>query len=129
MAGPSFQDAQLILEFANWRHAHGVDDALAWMWSSEFVPDYEEFTKKYPRLSQGRRNANKICGYFDTIGLFYKHGLFNEDLLFDWIGFARIWNRIKGFALGARAEQGDPPLWQHFEELAVASAARASKQQ
>lgn len=62
-----------------------MTEALNWLWSDQFVVDYEEFAKKYPFGSEGRDSVAKICGAFETLGTLYKHGLFNEDLLFDWL--------------------------------------------
>jgi hypothetical protein len=44
--------------------------------------------------------------------------LLNRELLFDWIAVAMVWNRIKGFALGARKEAGEPRLYENFELMA-----------
>ncbi len=97
-----------------------MTDALNWLWSDQFVVDYEEFAKKYPFGSEGRDSVAKICGAFETLGTLYKHGLFNEDLLFDWLVVPMVWERIKGYSLGVRQGAGDEAIYENFEALAAA---------
>jgi hypothetical protein len=122
MAKPTHEDAVLMIQLAEMGVTSGTQDATNWLWSDEFIPDYTDFVKKYPPGSEGYLKANKICAYFETIGTLHKHGLFNEDLLFDWLAVSMVWNRIKGFALGVRQEAGEPRLYENFEAVAKANA-------
>ena len=97
-----------------------MTEALNWLWSDQFVVDYEEFAKKYPFGSEGRDSVAKICGAFETLGTLYKHGWFNEDFLFDWLVVPVVWERIKGYALGVRQGAGDEAIYENFEALAAA---------
>lgn len=127
MAKPTYQDAALMLQLAQWQAALGAQDAMNWLWSDQFVPDYAEFVKKYPVGSEGQLKAAKVCGFFETLGTLYKHGLFNEDLLFDWLAISMVWNRIKGYALGIRQEVGNPRMYENFEAMANADVAYYAK--
>lgn len=118
MVKPTYEDAKLMLQIAQWNSASGVPEAMNWLWSDEFVPVYSRFVKKYPRGSDGYLKASRICGAFETIGTLYKYKLFNKELLFDWLAVAMVWNRIKGFALGMRKEAGEPRLYENFEAMA-----------
>ncbi|PKP56814.1 hypothetical protein CVT91_12175 [Candidatus Atribacteria bacterium HGW-Atribacteria-1] len=120
MAKPNYQDATLMLQLAQWGATLGLNEVMNWMWSDQFIPDYAEFVKKYPRGSEGFANASKICGVFETIGTLYKHGLLNEELLFDWLAIDLVWDRIKGFALGMRKQTGEPRIHENFEAMAKA---------
>lgn len=120
MTKPNYQDATLMLQLAQWWTASGLSEAMNWMWSDQFVSDYAEFVKKYPPGSEGFANTSKICGVFETIGTLYKHELFNEELLFDWLAIGRVWDRIKGFALGEREQSGEPRMYENFEAMAKA---------
>ena len=120
MAKPTYQDATLMLQLAQWGAAMGVEKASDWMWSDQFVPDYAEFMKKYPPGSEGFANASRICAWFETIGTLYKQGLFSEELLFDWLAVSLVWDRIKGFALGWREQTGEPRMYENFEAMAKA---------
>lgn len=120
MTKPNYQDATLMLQLAQWWAAMGQNEAMNWMWSDQFVSDYAEFVKKYPPGSEGFANASKICGWFETVGTLYKHELFNEELLFDWLAIGLVWDRIKGFALGCREQTGEPRIYENFEAMAKA---------
>jgi hypothetical protein len=122
MARPTHEDAMLVLQLAQLGVTSGIQNATNWLWSDDFIPDYPEFVKKYPRGSEGYLKAMKVCGYFETLGTLYKHGLLNEDLLFDWLAVSMVWDRIKGFALGVRREAGEPRLHENFEAMAKANA-------
>src|SRR3990172_7343566 len=127
MAKPTYRDAALMLQLAQNSAALGLPKAASWLWSDEFIPDYAEFVKKYPRGSEGSVNAANMCGFYETVGTLYKHGLLNEDLLFDWLAISAVWDRLKGFALGVRQEAGNLRLYENFEAMANADAAWAAK--
>lgn len=120
MAKPSHQDAMLMLQFAQWGSASGLPDALSWMWSDEFETEYTKFKEKYPPGSEGYAMAGRICGWYEMLGTLRKHGLFNEELLYDWVFVKGPWERIKGFALGLREEMANPRVYENFEALAQA---------
>jgi hypothetical protein len=120
MAKATKKDATLMIQLAQWGCVSGADEAGNWMYSDEFTPDYAEFLKKYPAGSEGWAKAFKILGWYETVGTIYKHGLINEDLLFDWMAAYDVWDRMKGIALGIREEFGDAALWENFEAMAKA---------
>lgn len=127
MAKPTYQDASLMLQLAQWGAVSGLSEAINWLWSDQFIPDYAEFVKKYPLGSEGSLNATKVCGYFETLATLWKHGLLNEELVFDWLAVSMIWDRIKGYALGVRQVAGNPRLYENFEALAKANVAHDTK--
>jgi hypothetical protein len=120
MAKPTHQDASLIIQMAQVAALRGVP-GLNWLSSSEFDPDYAAFIKKNPRGSEGYGKALLIAQHYEGIGTLWKHGLINEDLLFDWLWIAGMWERLKGFVLGGREEYGEPRLGENFEAMANAS--------
>ena len=125
MEEPTYQDATLLVPLAQWWYASGLPEAVNWLWGDEFVADYAEFVEKYPSGSEGFGNAAKICAWNDTVGTLYKHGLFNEQLLFDWLAVNLVWDRIKGFAQGWREQTGEPRMYENFEAMAKATAQKA----
>ena len=126
MVKPTHQDAIIMLRLYQWTAIAGLSKAINWMWSDDFITDYAEFIKKYPRGSEGYEKATRICGYYETIGTLYKNGLFNEELLFDWLAVYLVWDRIKDFAIGLREEAGEPRLFENFEAMAKAQKAKQS---
>jgi hypothetical protein len=47
------------------------------------------------------------------------HGLVNEDLLFDWMDAAAVWDRLKTYVPARRRAARIPSLWVGFEALAT----------
>ncbi len=117
MAKPTYEDAHIVLELA--RMWPGCE--LDWVWSDEFIPDYQELIEKCGRTGEEWGRIRLVCGYFEMIGTLYKYGLINEDLLFDWVAAAPIWDRVKGFALGFREERGIAALYENFGAMAEAN--------
>lgn len=122
MVKPTYQDATLILQLMQLHSMAGLSEAMNWIWSDQFISDYADFVKKYPANSEENVKVSKICGYFETIGTLWKHKLINEELLFDWLAVAMVWDRVKGFALGIRQVAGEPRLYENFEAMSKAAA-------
>lgn len=120
MAIPMYDDANVVLQLSQIAATSGLSDAMNWMWSDQFMSDYAEFVEKYPVGSEEYGRINSICGWYETIGTLYKHGLINEDLLFDWLWVVGPWNRLKGFALGLREQTGVAAIYENFEAMAKA---------
>ncbi len=127
MAKPTYQDATLMLQLAQWGAVSGLQEAQSWLWSDQFTPDYAEFSKQYPPGTEGSIKVSKVCNYFETLGTLWKHGLLNEELIFDWWAVSAVWERIKNIPLGWRQNAGNPRLYENFEALAKANVAYDAK--
>ena len=122
MAKPTHEDATLMMQLVrSW-----PVEASDWIWSDEFIPDHEEFTAKHPEGGEGFANIRAILNWYETIGTLYKHGLFSEQLLFDWLAIDAVWERMKSHALAWREEMGQPRMYENFEAMADAQRAYAS---
>lgn len=117
MAKPTYEDAHILLQLAEMWPGCELD----WLWSDEFISGYQELVEKCGRTSEEWGRVRLVCGYFEMIGTLYKYGLIHEDLLFDWAAVAPIWDRVKGFALGLRAETGMAALYENLEAMAEAN--------
>ncbi len=124
MPRPTHEDAVLLVQLAQWGAADHLNEAMNWMWSDQFLPDADAFRAKYPWGSEGSGLLLKIGNHFETLGTLWKQGLLNEDLIFDWLAVAPVWNRVKGPFLAGREMSGIPALWENFEAMANAQAAR-----
>jgi hypothetical protein len=116
---PGYEDARLLVHLAEWHGSSGLTAALRWLWGDQFVSDYEGFIQRYPPGSEGDRMAALICDSFQMLGTLHKHGLVNEDLLFDWLLISPIWDRLKEYARGQRRGAAGPGLWCNFEAMAA----------
>ncbi|MFN2206104.1 MAG: DUF4760 domain-containing protein [Candidatus Promineifilaceae bacterium] len=121
MSDATYEDAQILLQTAQWWTMAGVNEVMNWLWSDEFEPDYEAFVEKYPIGSDKFGEVNKVLGAFETVGALWRNGLFNEKLLFDWMAVGMIWDRVSGIALGIREAAENARLYEHFEAMAAAA--------
>ena len=48
MSKPTKDDANLMIQLMRWGAAENLQDARNWIWSDEFISDYDEFIAKYP---------------------------------------------------------------------------------
>jgi hypothetical protein len=55
--------------------------------------------------------------YFETVGTLVRNGLFNENLAYDWLAIAPVWDRVKPIAEDMRGDDS-PTLWENFEYMA-----------
>ncbi len=120
MTQPTYQDADILLKMARLGVEMNLGELTGWMYSDQFVPDVEEFTKKYSPDSAEFDKVRALLMWYETLGTLYKHGLFNGDLLFDWIFVGAPWERLKSFALAQRQQSGNPRMFENFEALANA---------
>lgn len=121
MAEPTREDAQLLVQLATLFAQSGIGEATSWIWSDEFVSEYDEFKEKYPPGSNERGHLMRASGYYETVGTLWKHKLISEELLFDWLLLEPLWNRMKPILVGMREEMGDPRLFENYEAMAGAS--------
>jgi len=121
MAKPTAEDARLVVEFAKLGAQTGLSEAVDWVWSDQFPPNYDDFVKKYPRGSKEHARATQICGFYETIGALWKHGLISEELLFEWLWISGVWERMKGFALAQRKAAKNERIYELFEAMAEAN--------
>lgn len=120
MAKPTTEDARLVVEFAKLAAESKLSEAVDWMWSDQFPPNYDDFVKKYPRGTAEHARATQICSFYETIGALWKHGLFSQEMIFEWLWVAGVWDRLKGFALGQRKAAGNDAIYELFEAMAEA---------
>ena len=126
MSKPNHDDAMLLVELAGLHAVQGVGEAGGWVRSDAFIPDYAQFYAKYPQGSVEELRLGNVLGFYETIGTLYKHGLINEDLLFDWLAISVVWDRVKGVVKGIQAAVG-PAMYENFEALAEAEARWTSR--
>jgi hypothetical protein len=120
MAAPTLQDAQLIVQLAQLAAVQHLNEATAWLFSQDLPTEPEAFHERYSAGSEGHHHATAVLTYMETIGALWKHGLLNEDLLFDWLWVTGVWERVKGLALAQRQEFDAAHLREHVEAMAQA---------
>jgi hypothetical protein len=67
-----------------------------------------------------------MAAWHETVATLWKRGLVNEELLFDWLWVAGVWERLESILLEMRG-RGAPQLWENFEAMAKAQVSALSR--
>ena len=73
--------------------------------------------RDYPEGSEGDLHAGSIGSFWETVGAIAKHGLINEDLLFDRYLVTAFWEQLSVVTEHYRKLEG-PLIAENFEWLA-----------
>ena len=111
MASPTREDAQLIIQLAQWGTAMGIQDAMAKLWADDFDPEAAD-----PR----EQPVSSVLAYGESIGTLTKHDLLSVELVKDWLWIEGMWARVGPAAKKAREATGEARLYENFEALAQA---------
>jgi hypothetical protein len=120
MAKPTYRDATLMLQLAQWQATLNVGEALNWMWSDQFVVDFEEFVKKYPWGSEESGWAQDLWSLrrwaaSTSMGCSMRLALRLAVVSAVWEG--------SGLCAGGETGRWRSRLYENFEALAAANAA------
>jgi hypothetical protein len=98
-----------LIQIMRWATEMGLDDALEFIFSGSFDPTAEP----------PDRSVRTVLAFGETIGALIKHGALDQALVQDVFWFDGMWDRVGHHALAARAQEGEPALYEHFEALVV----------
>jgi hypothetical protein len=108
MAEPTREDAQLMLQIAQWGTALGVNDAMPQILSEDFDP-YDADATDPP--------VQKILVFAETIGTLVKRDLLSAELVNDWLWIDGLWARVGPAAIKQRDKMEEERLYENFEAL------------
>lgn len=108
MAGTR-EDAVLMVELAQWGAMIGLPEASRKIFADDFVSDVAEALDE---------EVQTTLVFHETIGTLVKNGLFDRDLVYDWLWVRGAWDRVGPAAKRAREAAGVPELYENFEALA-----------
>jgi hypothetical protein len=114
MAEPTREDAQLMIQIAQWGTAMGVDDAFRHLFADDFDPEVADAIKDAA--------VHKALVFGESIGTLTKRNLLSVELVEDWLWIEGLWSRVGPAARKAREKAGEPRLYENLEALATRSA-------
>jgi hypothetical protein len=109
VAPPDRDDAQLMVQLAQWGTALGVQDAMPQLFADDFDPDASDAMDQPVRT---------ILMWGESIGTLVKRDLLSAELVNDWLWVEGLWSRVGPAALRARDKFGEPRLYENFEAMA-----------
>jgi hypothetical protein len=116
MSPASHEDANLLVQLAQWGAMIEVGAALGAIFGEEFDPETADSNDPPVRT---------ILAFGETIGTLVKNDLLDRGLVLDWLWVQGLWDRGGPAALRARERFGSEALYEHFEALARAQAGQA----
>ena len=111
MTAPTIEDAQMMIQLAQWGTSLGLQDAMPAVFDEDFDPQTAD--------AMTDESVRTLLMFGESIGTLTKHGLLNVELVKDWLWFEGIWSRVGPAALRQRELHGEPRLYENFEALAA----------
>jgi hypothetical protein len=110
MASPTRDDAQLMLQLAQWGTSLGLERSMPQLWADDFDPETAD--------AMDNEAVRTVLMLGESIGTLTKHDLLSLELVHDWLWVQGLWSRVGPAALKAREKFGEPRLYENFESLA-----------
>jgi hypothetical protein len=104
------EDAQLLVQLAQWGATMGLNTAVTAILDDGFDP--AATTHQDP-------NVRIVCNFCETVGTLVKNNLLDRELVLDWMWVAGLWERIAPSVQRDREKFGEPRLGENFEALAT----------
>ena len=86
MASPTREDAQLLIQLAQWGTSLGVWDAMPELFAEEFDTDAAD--------ANDDDAVRTMLMFGETIGTLTKQGLLSPELINEWLWIEGIWDRV-----------------------------------
>ncbi len=113
MSPATQEDANLLVQLAQWGAMIDVGPALGAIFDEEFDPETAEM---------GDPPVRTILAYGETVGTLVKHDVLDRALVLDWLWVQGLWERVGPAAMRAREQLGAEALYENFEALAQSQA-------
>ena len=108
MGSPTREDAQLLVQLAQWSTSLGVGEAMPAVFADDFDPNSADAMDKPVRT---------MLMFAETVGTLVKHDLLSAELVSDWLWLGGVWARVGPAAMRQRERLGEPRLYENFEAL------------
>jgi len=113
MSPATQEDANLLVQLAQWGAMINLGEAMGGIFGDEFDPETAE--SHDPAVQT-------ILAYGETVATLVKNNLLDQGLVLDWLWIAGMWDRVGPAAQRARGRLGADALYENFEALAGAQA-------
>jgi hypothetical protein len=110
MAAPTREDAQLMVQLAQWGTSLGIERLLPAILADDFDPDTAD--------AMNDEAVRTVLMLGESIGTLTKHDLLSSELVHDWLWVEGLWERVGPSALKLREKFEEPRLYENFEALA-----------
>lgn len=113
MASPTHEDAQLMVQLAQWGTSLGIERLMPRIFADDFDPETAD--------AMDDEAVRTVLMLGESIGTLTKHDLLSSELVHDWLWVEGLWSRVGPAAVKAREKFGEPRLYENFEALAASA--------
>ena len=115
-----YQDADLLLRVYDLRRESRIRRARDTVFGKVAYKDYQDFKKKYPENSTGRRMMGMVFTYWDMVCALVDRGLLHEEL-FNTCNTEHVflWLKYRAAINGMRQDYAFPSLMSSLEKVAM----------
>jgi len=119
LATDKFKEAELLLRIYEIYTSDSMIKAFTWFFKDFHARNLNEFEKKYPLGSEGRKFFYAIGNFFDLLGTFVKRKYVPKNLILDFCpdDVKSYWKTARAIILQMRKKWNDPTLYAHLEVL------------
>jgi hypothetical protein len=111
--------AEILLKIFQIYSSEQMTEAFEWFHANFRAASFEEFQKRYPLGSKGRRHFFRIGNFFDLLGTFVERNLIPQGLFVDFCpdDVRSFWKSARNVILEGRERWNDPTLYRNLELL------------
>ena len=119
LTSSNFKEAELLLRIYEIYSSDPMVDAFTWFYKDFHVENFDDYEKRYPLGSEGRKYFNRIGNFFDLLGTFIERNLVSKNLIIEFCpdDVKSFWKEAKALILQMRNKWDDPTLYAGLETL------------
>jgi len=114
-----FKEAKLLLKIYEIFSSDPMVDAFTWFYKEFQADDLEDYSKRYPLGSEGRKYFNRLANFFDLLGTFIERKYIDKKLIIEFCpdDVKCFWEQAKSLISQMRNRWNDTTLWAGLETL------------
>ncbi|CAN5683775.1 MAG: hypothetical protein H0V47_13730 [Chloroflexia bacterium] len=110
------QEASLLIELSKVGAAMGLTEAINWIMSNDFDPDYALFRDKHARGGKASFYLATVCDFYHSVGTLVKAGVLRPELTVEYFEVLPLWERVQGWIDG-QTDDACGQVWPNFKYL------------
>lgn len=115
------QQVGLLIELSKVGAAMGLTEAVNWIMSSDFDPDYALFREKHARGGKASFYLATVCDFYHSVGTLVKNGALSPELTTEYFEVLPLWERVQGWIDG-QTDDACGQIWPNFKYLGSVAA-------
>lgn len=119
------QEVSLLIELSKVAAAMGLTEAVNWIMSNDFDPDYALFQEKHARGGKASFYLATVCDFYHSVGTLVKAGALSPELTIEYFEVVPLWERVRGWIDG-QTDDACGQIWPNFKYLGALATEMAS---